>query len=284
MTRSLRLLLLVFAVTLLMAGFVRQAVAQDTLEKAREAGSIRIGFANEAPFGFADERGRPTGEAPEIAKAIFEALGIPKMEAVLTEWASLIPGLQAGRFDVIAAGMFITPERCQQVAFSRPTYRLGQSFLVQKGNPKKLHSYDDVAKQPDVTLGIMAGAVERGYARDAGIPDGQIRIFSDQVGMVSAVRAGRVDAAALTTLSIRRMAEKAGARVEQAEPFETPEDAWGYGAFAFRPDDTALRDAFNERLDAFIGSERHLELVRPFGFSEAELPDDTTTEQLCAAG
>ena len=30
----------------------------------------------------------------------------------------VIPGLNAGRFDLIAAGLFITPERCEQVAFS----------------------------------------------------------------------------------------------------------------------------------------------------------------------
>ncbi len=79
-----------------------------TLEEARQKGAVRIGFANEAPFGFADKDGEATGEAPEIARVVFHRMGIERVDAVLTEWASLIPGLRAGRFDVIAAGMFIT--------------------------------------------------------------------------------------------------------------------------------------------------------------------------------
>jgi polar amino acid transport system substrate-binding protein len=39
---------------------------------------------------------------------------------VLTEWGSLIPGLNAGRFDIITAGMYITPKRCKNVAFTDP--------------------------------------------------------------------------------------------------------------------------------------------------------------------
>src|SRR3546814_5140271 len=92
--------------------------SQSTLEKAREAGFIRIGFANEAPYGFATPDGKLTGEAPEVAKAVLKKMGINEVDGVLTEFGSLIPGLKAGRFDIIAAGMFITPARCNEVAFS----------------------------------------------------------------------------------------------------------------------------------------------------------------------
>lgn len=244
---------------------------------------IRIGFVNEAPFAYTRADGRLTGEAPEIGRIVFAKTGIAKIDGVLTEWASLIPGLKAGRFDVIAAGMYILPERCKQVAFSAPTYKLGQSFLVKAGNPLELHGYDDVAENSGVKLGIMAGAAERGYARRAGIADDQVVILPDQAAMLAAVRSGRVDAVALTTLSIERMASKGGARVERAKPFETPPWAYGYGAFAFRKGDTALLRAFNERLEAFIGTEEHLETVAPFGFSEAQLPGDVTTAELCGA-
>src|SRR5690606_3307861 len=102
------------------------AFAQSTLETARENGYIRVGFANEAPYGYATPSGELTGEAPEVAKAILARMGIEEVDGVLTEFGSLIPGLRAGRFDIIAAGMFITPERCQQVQFSEPSYGIGQ--------------------------------------------------------------------------------------------------------------------------------------------------------------
>lgn len=265
------------AAMLLAAG----AATAGTLDAARKNGSIRIGFANEAPFGYAKPNGEATGEAPEIAKAIFKQMGIGKVEGVLTEWASLIPGLRAKRFDVIAAGMFITPERCKQVAFSNPTYRLGQGFLVKTDNPEKLHSYADVAKNAEATLAVMAGAVEQGYAKRAGIPEDRILVLPDQVSLLSAVQFDRADAAALTALSVRRMAKKGDGRVAVASPFKTPDYAYGYGAFAFRKEDTALRDAFNKALAAFIGSDAHLNVVAPFGFTKAELPGDVTSTALC---
>ena len=43
----------------------------------------------------------------------------------------IVDGPDAGRFDIIAAGMYVTPERCRQVAFSEPTYAVGEGFVVE---------------------------------------------------------------------------------------------------------------------------------------------------------
>lgn len=257
------------------------ATAQSTLDKLRDQGYVRAAFANEVPYGYVDEEGNLTGESPEVAKAIFKRMGVDTVDGVLTEWASLLPGLNAGRWDVVAAGMFITPERCKEAAFSNPSYKMGQAFLVQAGNPHDLHSYQDVTDNPDVTLGVMAGAVEYGYARDAGIPEDQIQQLPDQASMLAAVRAGRVDAAALTSVSIERMARRGGDQVERAKPFETPKEAIGYGGFAFRQADKKLVREFNKHLEDFIGSQEHLDLVNEFGFTEANLPGDVTARELC---
>lgn len=257
------------------------AQAESTLQTLKDRGFVRAAFANEAPYGYVDEEGRLTGESPEVARVVFQRMGIDKLDGVLTEWASLLPGLNAGRWDVVAAGMFITPERCKQAAFSDPSYKIGQSFLVPKGNPHDLHSYQDVAENADVTLGVMAGAVEYGYAKDAGVPDGQIKQLPDQASLLSAVKAGRVDAAALTSVSIERMDRRGGGDVVRVENFQTPPEAVGYGGFAFRQGDDQLLKQFNKHLNAFVGTEEHLELVEPFGFTEANLPGDVTAEQLC---
>lgn len=261
-----------------------EASAQSALQRAQEEGFIRVGFANEAPYGYATADGRLTGEAPEIAKAVLARLGIEEVDGVLTEFGSLIPGLRARRFDIIAAGMFVNPQRCGQVLFSEPTYGIGQAFLVKEGNPKGISTYDDVAANGDVTLAVMAGAVEMGYATDSGVPRDRIVTLPDPATGLAAVQAGRADAFALTSLAIGQLVENAGAGagVERAEPFSViaGENTKGHGAFAFRPGDEDLRDAFNAELADFIGSEEHLALVAEFGFTEAELPELTTAE-LC---
>src|SRR5438477_92035 len=187
---------------------IGKALAETTLEKARREGYIRLGFANEAPYGFATPDGKLTGESPEVVKAVLKKIGIAQVDGVLTEFGSLIPGLQAGRFDIIAAGMFVNPKRCEQVQFSEPTYGIGQAFLVVKGNSKGIKDYSSIAKTKDLKLAVMAGAVEGGYAKDSGVDQSQLVVLPDQSSLVKAVQSGRADAAALTALSISDMASK----------------------------------------------------------------------------
>jgi polar amino acid transport system substrate-binding protein len=257
------------------------AAAQNALEMAREQGFIRVGFANEAPFGFATPDGKLTGEAPEVAKAVLARLGIEQVDGVLTEFGSLIPGLQAGRFDIVAAGMFINPARCEQVHFSEPSYGIGQAFLVPDGNPKKIADYSSIAETPELKLAVMAGAVEAGYAAESGVKEDQLLVLPDQSSLLSAVKAGRADAAALTALSIAQMAEQDG--VESTEPFGevAGKSVKGHGGFAFRKEDKALYEAFNAELKKFLGTPEHIALVEPHGFGKAYLPNKTTAE-LCA--
>src|SRR3546814_16925254 len=70
----------------LAGGGAWDALAQSTLEKAREAGFSRIGFANEAPYSFATPDSKLTGEAPEVAKAVLKKMGINEVDGVLTEF------------------------------------------------------------------------------------------------------------------------------------------------------------------------------------------------------
>ena len=258
-----------------------RAFAETTLEKAKAAGYIRIGFANEAPFGFATPDGKLTGEAPEVAKAVLKKMGIAEVDGVLTEFGSLIPGLKAGRFDIIAAGMFINPKRCAEINFSEPSYGIGQAMLVPAGNPKKIVDYSSFANNKDLKLAVMAGAVEAGYARDAGLGEDQLVTLPDQSSLVAAVQSGRADGAALTALSIANMAKKAEG-VESTKPFGevAGKSVKGHGGFGFRKEDTDLLEAFNKQLASFIGSPEHLALVEPLGFGKDYLPNKTTA-QLC---
>ncbi|MFJ4068732.1 ectoine/hydroxyectoine ABC transporter substrate-binding protein EhuB [Pseudomonas sp. NPDC089996] len=264
------------------ATFAVLASAQAaSLDQIKETSRIRIGYANETPFAYTETDGRVTGESPEIAKVIFEKMGIKQVDGVLTEWGSLIPGLRAGRFDVIAAGMYITPARCKQVIFTDPQYALPDTLLVAQGNPKNLHSYADIAKNPDVKLAIMAGTVNLAYARDSGIKDAQILQVPDTTAQLQAVRAGRADAAVGTQLTMKGLAKKGGDKVEAIADFTDDPAHTGYGALAFRPEDKALRDAVNAEMKKWLGSEEHLKTVAPFGFDRSNVTDKTAAE-LCA--
>lgn len=259
------------------------SVNAGTLEDIQESGEVTIGVANEVPYGYTTPAGDPAGESPSIAVHVLESLGVKDVNVVVTEFGALIPGLKAGRFDVIAAGMYITPKRCQQVLFSNPTYSIGEGFLVKNGNPKNLHGYEDVHQQ-DVKMGVMSGAVEYGYAKDYGIEMSKIVTLPDYPSGVAALKAGRIDALAGTALTMATLAQKDD-RVTLAQPFEDlvidGKAIKGYGAFGFRPGDESLRDAFNKELKSFIATPEHIAMVKEYGFGEHTLPGSATAETLC---
>ena len=196
-----------------------RALAASTLERARQDGYIRVGFANEAPFGFATPDGKLTGEAPEVAKAVLAKIGIPQVDGVLTEFGSLIPGLKAGRFDIIAAGMFINPEALRRDRLLRALLRHrpgdpgpgGQS----QGHQRLRRRIADNPRPQARGHGRRG----RGAAmpRMPASPQASSWCCPTSRACVAAVQAGRADAAALTALSIADMATKGdGVEIDQA--------------------------------------------------------------------
>ena len=142
-----------------------------SLEEIQESVTIRIAVANEIPYGYVDPNGEAMGAGPDVAKKIAEELGIENIEWVTTQFSSLIPGLQADQFDVVAAEMAILPDRCQQVVYSEPSTSYGEGLLVAAGNPSDVHSFADFAERDDITVAIMAGADQLEMLQALGVPE-----------------------------------------------------------------------------------------------------------------
>jgi polar amino acid transport system substrate-binding protein len=257
------------------------------LDRARSAGRIKIGIAGEEPYGFTDVSGNVTGEAPSVARVVLQAIGVADVQAEQVDFGSLIPALNANRFDMVCAGMNITPQRCQQAAFSVPDYTALTAFLVPRGNPQGVATFEDIAAK-NLKLAVLGAAVEQGYAEAGGVPAGSISAFDDQNALLQAVTAGRVYAAALTDISLKWLAGKnpeAGVEVTPGfTPTENGRPVVSAGGFVFRQGDNDLREAFNTELQNLHGNGRWVQIASPFGFSDANLPTaGLTTEQLCSA-
>ncbi|MEK3733377.1 MULTISPECIES: ectoine/hydroxyectoine ABC transporter substrate-binding protein EhuB [Paenibacillus] len=258
----------------------------STLEKAIERGYVTVGFANEKPYAYQTADGELTGEAVEIARVILERLGVGEMRGELTEFGSLIAGLQANRFDMITAGMFITPDRCSAVLFADPEYSIGEALAVKQGNPLNLGSYEDIAANEEARVAVMTGAVEIGYMEKSGIPSERIIQVPDQASAISALQADRVQAITMTGPSLQAMLDSASDdQIERVADFEQPvidgESVRGYGATAFRQADTEFQQAYNAELQKMKESGELLEILQEFGFTEDELPGDMTAVAAC---
>jgi len=268
----------------------RADTGAKSLDDLREQGYITAAINNEPPFGFIDEDGETTGAAPELLREMAKELGIDEVRAESVAWDALIPGLNSGRYDVVAAGMYITPERCEEVAFMEPDYKVEQAFMVPKGNPEELESFETVAEKEDVTIAVLNASVEQGYAQAAGVPDDQMELAGSATELLDLLENDRVDAVGLSTFSLNYQMEQRGMDEdyevtdgfipvnEEGDP-ESPA-----GGFAFAKQNTELRDEFNTVLAGFKEDGTLRETVEPFGFDESSDPGDLTTEQLCAAG
>jgi len=258
----------------------------STLDNIKDDGTVTVAFANEQPYGFQQD-GELVGEAPAIHTEVFSRIGDIEVDGRQFDFGSLIPALNAGEVDVVTAGMFITPERCQEADFSNPEYVAKTALLVDGGNPENLSDFESVA-QSGVKLAVMNGAVEVDQAKAAGVKGSQLQVVPDQQSGLDAVKSGRADAFALTDISLNWIA-KDDSSVEVTESF-TPvvdgEEQLGVGAAVFRKDDDDLREAFNEQLKALLeDDDAWLQLVEPYGFTEANKPEPgMTAEQFCGEG
>ncbi len=259
--------------------------ASGLLAELQDKGTIKIGIANEVPYGYEDESGNVTGEAPEVAKVVLGELGIDNVQATVVDFGALISGLKAGQFDMIAAGMYINADRAQQILFSDPDYCVGEAFAVPEGNPDNLSDFKSVVDNPDVTIAILEGAVEVGYADAAGVPDNQIQLFADVNAQYDALEAGRVDAVTGTYLTVKQQTDVLNG-FETTDSFtpvdENGDEVLGCGGFGFRKENQALRDAFNDKLNELQDNGELVDVITQFGFSkdDVEKAQDLTVEDL----
>ncbi|MGW3033198.1 ectoine/hydroxyectoine ABC transporter substrate-binding protein EhuB [Streptomyces sp. NPDC001178] len=250
------------------------------LAQLRAKGVVRLGLAGEQPYGYIGKDGKMTGSAPAIAERIFKRLGVARVEPFATEFGSLITGLNSLQFDCVAAGMYITPERCDQVIFADPEYQMLDAFIVPKGNPKKLRTYKDIART-GARMATGVGYAEIDYAKEAGVK--HITTLPDQLAGLLAVEQGRVDVFVGTAVTVRNVVKETGSKKVEGTPEVTPyvdgKPVVDVGAFAFRSPETNLRDAFNRELHKMKRSGELLEIMRPFGFTKDQMTTITAKEK-----
>lgn len=262
------------------SGEASTAVAAEptTLEIAIERGYIRVAIANEPPYTEVTAGGDLQGAEPDVAREVFKRLGIADIQGTVTPYASMIPGLQADRWDAVTAGLFMNPERCEQVAYSEPVIVSTEAFAVPAGNPKGLLTVQDVLNDSSVSIAVLAGAFEETLLLEANVPESQLVPVQDGRSGMEAVQAGRADAFMLPTLSLNAIIEDhPGLEVTAFIPDVAPAGS----GIAFRPEDSDLRDAYNAELIEFRKTDEFRDIMNGYGF-DPDAGAATSMAELCA--
>lgn len=250
---------------------------ESALERVESTGILTVALANEPPAAIVNPDGTLTGVEIEVLRAVTESMGVDELQGAITPFESMIPGLLAKRWDVIAAGLNMKQSRCEQALFSEPIIVSTLSFAVQAGNPKGLDTLAAAAADPSVKLGVLPGSFEETVLTNNGVAESQITFLQDVRGGLEAVAAGRVDAYVSPTLSLTQTAkDTAGVEVTPALS-DAPRTGSGV---VFRKEDADFRDKFNEGLAAFKETPEYASTLEEWGFNAADV-EGVTSEELC---
>ena len=256
--------------------------AQSLSEKVAAGASPSLGFATAVPWGYPGENGEPLGFVNAIALTILEEMGINEVDTSVNEWAGLIPGLNAGRYDIITGGMYILKSRCENIDFSDPIGYFGDAMMVPAGNPKGIHNYEDVVRTgATLVTGIGFNTVEA--AKKYGVPDSQMLLVDGEVGILAAMNAGRADVAVHTVFSVQEHVEISEGKFEQTDATKMPKEVMNVVGIGFRKSDSDFKEQFNAALAKVIGGEKWMSSTAEYGYTAAQLPPEGfTTEYACA--
>lgn len=148
------------------------------------------------PMQFVDSSGTLKGMRITLGDEIAKRLCL-KPEYVKIEFSAMVPGLQAGRWDIINTGIFWTDERAklmQMIQYEAQAI----SISVGKGNPLKISKPEDLAGR---TVGVELGGFEERKLKDLnqdmtakGMKPMNIRTFDNFATAYQALRAGQTEA------------------------------------------------------------------------------------------
>jgi cystine transport system substrate-binding protein len=190
------------------------------------------------PFSYhEDGSGDLVGYDVEVAEAVAEKLGL-EIEFQETQWDAIFAGLDAGRFDVIANQVSITPEREEQYLFSEP-YTVSRGVIVVNEGDTSISSFEDLAGK------TTAQSLTSNWYELATESGANVEAVEGWAQAVSLLQQGRVDATIndqLTFLDYVNTTPDAAIEVA-AETDDT-----SLSAFAFTQDKEALVAAIDEAL------------------------------------
>jgi polar amino acid transport system substrate-binding protein len=263
------------------------ALAGPLEDRLKRGEPIRQGIANDSPYGYVGKEGAIVGIEVELANKILSDMGAKKVEPVITTFGGLIPGIQAGRFELASDGIYIRNERCKVVQFATPHFMFGVGAFMKKGNTAiKVTSMEELARIKTIKLGkLTGGAEDRSYVAAGGNRD-QVSDFTDRAALAAAVKAGRIDVGLVTAMGAAAAVQN-DPELELISPLRPPmidgRLAVSYAAFAFAQSDKAFVEEFNKRLKAIVHSPAYKELLAKYGAPTDVIPNpDADVEEICS--
>ena len=228
-----------------------------------------------APFEYQDDEGNMTGFDLDLMEAIGEDQGFD-VEFQSLEFDALTGALTTGQIDAVAAGMSITPERLESVAFSDPYIDASLSIMVAADSD--IAGPDDLeGKVVGAQIGTT-GADEVTALQDEGtIAEG--KILDNYNTCLQELISGGCDA---VIIDLPVGEEYVDQRPDDVKLVGEPYEAVFYG-IAVDPENTELLDKINAGLANVIEDGTYDELCEKYELTIPQSIKDGSAKEEVAA-
>ncbi len=245
-----RSLLLGTGAGLLTLPAIRTAHA-DTLDKVKKSGTLAVGCeAAYVPYEYIKD-GKIVGYDPDIADMLTPKIGV-KAQFIDTAWNGIIPALYAGKFDCIISGMTMTKERAEKVLFSQP-YADASLMILLRADETRIKTADDLSGK---IIGVQLGSAAAGIIKDfenaklkpankPGFAD--VKQYEHYPEAYQDLLNKRTDAVVNSRSTLMVLMRDAPGKFKMLSGIS---DIPAFYGMAFRKEDVALRDFFNDGLTA----------------------------------
>jgi polar amino acid transport system substrate-binding protein len=245
--------------------------------KIRDAGVVNVAAnATYPPFAFNDSNGESSGVEPDLMRAIAAKLGI---KAVFTglEFVTIMPSIQAGRFEVGLGGFFDTPARREVARFIDYMYAV-DGLVTRAGNPDHISVADLCGKSvsgSESSAEVTNLLALSKQCTDQGKPAIDVVVLKGTPAQIVAVNSGRVAAACVTKAVTVYIASQSGAGVESL-PGIVPEASGvkQLDGIMVRKEEPELANAMTAAMDALIADGTYAAIFKKWG-----LPRDLALPQ-----
>jgi polar amino acid transport system substrate-binding protein len=157
------------------------------------------------------------------------------------DWGGIIPTLLAGKIDMVASGMSMSPERKERVNFSEPYWTVRKYLLVKDDSALTREDLLTGKKR----LGVQAGTNEEEYLKQQIEKQGwnyTLRAYPSAALAIEDLINGRIDGAAIDSAPADDAMNRGKKPIKVAGEFANP-DTFGV---AVRKEDTALLEKINK--------------------------------------
>ena len=125
----------------------------------------------------------------DVAKEVAKDLGV-ELEVKDMDFDGLLVALQAGKVDMVFAGMTPTDERKENADFSDIYYSATHRFILRSGEEGSVKSFDDLKGKK---IGVQKGSIQEGIAKE-NFDEANIKSLAKVTDLVLDLKNKKVDA------------------------------------------------------------------------------------------